>query len=174
LAWIYDIPWSQKVRIYNKQWSSIQPEMLRCLMLISIEGHWVSSWFWYIICILDSIHIIRLPFRWACYSRTKLRNWWLDTHVMMTSFDNDTNDFVYANLSIKVVIIIMSLSINNDRTRWCLWDNNQNILHKLLIIILWFLSFLLIFLGQLKNLVGQVLFLVSCIVQRDKLIKMSM
>ena len=137
MAWIYDIPWSQKVQIYNKRQSSIQPEMLRCLMLISIEGHWVSSWFWYIICILDSIHIIRLPFWWACYSRTKLRNWWLDTHVMMTSFD--TNDFVYANLSIKVVIIIMSLSIDNDRTRWCLWDNNQNILHKLLIIILWFL-----------------------------------
>ena len=24
--------------------------------------------------ILDSIHVIRLPLRWACYSRTKLRN----------------------------------------------------------------------------------------------------
>jgi hypothetical protein len=24
--------------------------------------------------ILDSIHIIRLPLRWACYSRAKLRN----------------------------------------------------------------------------------------------------
>jgi hypothetical protein len=33
----------------------------------------------------------------------------------------------------------MSVSINNDRTR-CLWDNNQNILHKLLIIILWFFN----------------------------------
>jgi hypothetical protein len=42
--------------------------------------------------ILDSIHIIQLPLRWACYSRTKLRNWWLDTHTMMASFD--TNDFM--------------------------------------------------------------------------------
>jgi hypothetical protein len=72
-----------------------------------------------------SIHIIRLPFWWACYSRTKLRNWWLDTHVMMTSFD--TNDFVYANLSIKVVIIIMSLSINNDRMRWLLDTTNVHV-----------------------------------------------
>ena len=36
-AWIYDIPWSQKVWIYNKLRSSIQPEMLRHLMFISIE-----------------------------------------------------------------------------------------------------------------------------------------
>jgi hypothetical protein len=43
-----------------------------------------------------------------------------------------------------------------------LWDNNQNVLHKLLIIILWFLSFLLKILGQLKDWVGKVLFLVSC------------
>jgi len=31
----------------------------------------------------------------------------------------------------------------SGKVRYCLWDNNQNILHKLLIIILWFLSFLL-------------------------------
>ena len=41
---------------------------------------------------LDSIHIIRLPLRWAGYSRTKLRNGRLDTHTMMASFD--TNDFM--------------------------------------------------------------------------------
>ena len=70
--------------------------------------------------ILDSIHIIRLPLRWACYSRTKLRNWPLNTRTMMASFD--TNDFmtyvlVYVNLLIKDVIIIISVSINNDGMR---------------------------------------------------------
>jgi hypothetical protein len=29
--------------MYNKQQSSIQPEMLRCLMFISIEGHSVTD-----------------------------------------------------------------------------------------------------------------------------------
>jgi hypothetical protein len=35
---------------------------------------------------------IQLPLRWACYSRTKLRNWRLDTHTMMASLN--TNDFM--------------------------------------------------------------------------------
>jgi hypothetical protein len=54
------------------------------------------------------------------------------------------------------------MSINNDGMKSCLWDNNQNILHKLLISVRWFLSFLFKKIGQLKDRVGQVLFLVSC------------
>ena len=50
------------------------------------------------------------------------------------------------------------MSINNDGMRSCLWDNNQNILHKLLISVRWFLSFLFKKIGQLKDRVGQVLF----------------
>ena len=49
-----------------------------------------------------------------------------------------------------------------------MWDNNQNILHKLLIIILWFLSFLLIFLWQLKDWVGQVLFFYTPVPRRGR------
>jgi hypothetical protein len=41
-AWIYNIPWSHKVWIYNMLWSSIQPEMLRHLMFISIERYSVN------------------------------------------------------------------------------------------------------------------------------------
>ena len=78
----------------------------------------------------------------------------------MKSFD--TNDFMSCMLISfnKDVIIIMS--INNDGIRLCLWDNNQNILHKLLISVHWFLSFLFKKIGQLKDRVGQVLILVSC------------
>jgi hypothetical protein len=72
------------------------------IMLISIEGHsladfdtqsafnrWWTTMFkasW----IQFTLVNIQLPLRWACYSRTKLRNWRLDTHTMMASFD--TND----------------------------------------------------------------------------------
>ena len=65
-------------------------------------------------------HIFFFGLRWACSSRTKLRNLRLDTRTMMASLD--TNDFmtyveVYVNLLIKDVIIIISVSINNDRMR---------------------------------------------------------
>jgi hypothetical protein len=110
--------------------------------------------------ILDSVHIIPFFLRWNCYSRNKLGNWGLDTHATIASFD--TNDFMSCMLISfnKDVIIIMS--INNDGMKSCLWDNNQNILHKLLISVRWFLSFLFKKIGQLKDRVGQVLFLVSC------------
>jgi hypothetical protein len=64
---------------------SIQLEMLRRLMFISTEGHSVTDFDTQYHMhsvddeqrrpnILDSIHIIHLPLRWACYSRTKLGN----------------------------------------------------------------------------------------------------
>ena len=103
-------------------------------MLISIEGHSVAdfdtqsafnrwwtttftaSW------IQSTLVVIRLPLRWACYSRTKLRNWRLDTHTMMASFD--TNDFMTMSKCMLIcckrftIACIPHLIHSNKLTNW--------------------------------------------------------